>query len=404
MEKMKVVLRPQRQHRHAKRKEVKVDGPSRDDAPSGDTAIARSTKMPLGLSADELSGATSLAVIIATSVAIGILVFLTHWAAPLLAPMLLGLMLTALASPLFARFVGRGRSPTVAMVITVIVLVIVGGAIALLSIYSGRQLTESLASYSDELLLRYPESSDTLKSLGLAGGLGDVIPPEVLVTALGTAASVVAEVGGNLAFALVLAALLLLDGPRLARLVGTGVGSQNPVFREVPAIVRSAITYFTIRIWVNLITASGLLLLMLVLGVDDPLLWAIGAFFLSFVPYVGLVFALIPPVILAFAESGPGAALAIIVGGAILNVVAENVLEPSMTGKALKLSTWVVFVMFFFTVWLLGPVGALVAMPITVLIVLVLKGNERTRWIASILTRDDPAPPSETAPSASTAG
>ena len=376
-----------------------MDGLSGDNRPSGDTAIARSTKMPFGLSTEEMSGATSLAVIVATSVALGILVFLTHWAAPLLAPMLLGLMLTALATPLFARFVGSGRSATVAMVITIGVLVIVGGGIALLSIYSGRQLTESLALYTDELLLRYPESSDTLASLGLAGGLGDVVPPELLVTGLSTAASVVAEVGGNLAFAVVLAALLLVDGPRLARLVGTGVGSQNPVFREVPAIVRSAITYFTIRIRVNAITAGGLLVVMLVLGVDDALLWAIGAFFLSFVPYVGLVLALIPPVILAFAESGLVPALVIIIAGAILNVVAENVLEPSMTGKALKLSTWVVFVMFFFTVWLLGPVGALVAMPITVLIVLVLKGNERTRWIASILTRDDPAPPSEITPS-----
>jgi predicted PurR-regulated permease PerM len=60
-----------------------------------------------------------------------------------------------------------------------------------------------------------------------------------------------------------------------------------------------------------------------------------------------------------------------------------------MTGKALKLSTWLVFVMFFFTVWLLGPVGALIAMPLTVLIVLVLQGNERTRWVATLLTRAD---------------
>ncbi len=73
----------------------------------------------------------------------------------------------------------------------------------------------------------------------------------------------------------------------------------------------------------------------------------------------------------------------------ILNVVAENVLEPSMTGKALSLSSWLVFIMFFFTVWIIGPVGALLAMPLTVLIVLVLQGNERTQWLATLLTRGD---------------
>jgi predicted PurR-regulated permease PerM len=80
--------------------------------------------------------------------------------------------------------------------------------------------------------------------------------------------------------------------------------------------------------------------------------------------------------------------MVIIVGSIVLNVVAENVLEPTMTGRALSLSTWLVFIMFFFWVWLIGPVGALLSMPITVLIVLVLQHNEPTRWVAALLTRE----------------
>jgi predicted PurR-regulated permease PerM len=143
-----------------------------------------------------------------------------------------------------------------------------------------------------------------------------------------------------------------------------------------------------IRIRVNLVTAIALLVLMLVLGVDDALLWAVATFFLSFVPYVGLVLALIPPTILAFAESGIGAALVLVVGGTALNLIAENVLEPTLTGRALKLSTWFVFAMFFLTVWLLGPIGALLAMPISVLIVLILRSSGRTRWAGMLLARD----------------
>jgi len=178
---------------------------------------------------------------IATSVAVGILVFLTHWAAPLLAPIFLGLIVAALATPLFSRFVGAGRSETVAMLITVVVLVIAVGTIALLAIYSGRQLTESLALYADGPILRYPDASDLLESIGVAGGLGDVIPPEVLVSTLSTAAAVLAEVGGNLAFALVLAALLL-GGPRLARLVGSGLGSEIDCSNGVKYEVKGKIT------------------------------------------------------------------------------------------------------------------------------------------------------------------
>jgi predicted PurR-regulated permease PerM len=102
---------------------------------------------------------------------------------------------------------------------------------------------------------------------------------------------------------------------------------------------------------------------------------------------------MVPPTILAFAESGPGAALAIVLGGTVLNVVAENVLEPTLTGRALRLATWLVFGMFFFWAWLIGPVGMLLAMPITVLLVLVLQHNDRTRWVATLLMRDAPDGP-----------
>ena len=287
-----------------------------------------------------------------------------------------------------------------AMVITVAVVVLVGGLLVILSIYSSRQLLASLSLYTDQINAQYPKLSEFLASAGVPGAMIGMLSPEALVSIIESAATAVSEVGGNLAFAVVLAALLLLDRPRWTGLVGQGLGAQNPIFKEYPAVARAAVTYFIIRIRVNLITAAGLFVLMLVLGVDDALLWAIGAFFLSFVPYVGLVLAVIPPIILAYAESGPAFALIIIIGAVILNVVAENVLEPSMTSQALHLSTWLVFVMFFFTVWLIGPVGALLAMPLTVLLVLVLQENPKTRWIATLLTRD---PPHSAAPAATPA-
>jgi AI-2 transport protein TqsA len=360
------------------------------DQPMSEPATAAGPAPSSGPGSAGLGGATTLAAILLTALAIGGLVFLTNWAAALLAPLMLGLILTALATPLFETFVERGRSATLAMVITVVVVVLVGGLLVMLSIYSSRELLASLSLYTDQINAQSPKLAEFLAAAGVPGGVIAMLSPEALVSIVEAAAHAVSEVGGNLAFAVVLAALLLLDRPRWSGLVGQGIGAENPVFREYPAVARAAVTYFIIRIRVNVITAAGLFVLMLVLGVDDALLWAIGAFFLSFVPYVGLVLAVIPPIILAYAESGPTFALIIIIGAIILNVVAENVLEPSMTSQALHLSTWLVFVMFFFTVWLIGPVGALLAMPLTVLIVLVLQENPTTRWIATLLTRDPP--------------
>ena len=321
------------------------------------------------------------------AVAAGLLLYLTAWAAPVVAPLGLGLFLAALAAPLFGRLEARGTSPPVALLVTVGVVLAVGVAIVVLLLVSARTLTDSLAGYATELEPRYADA-------GVDGTLRGLLPPETLVSVLRSVIGIIGQVASALGFAIVVAALLLLDGPHLARLAEGGLGRRNPLMRELPAVAQAAVTYFLVRIRVNLATAAALLALMLVLGIDDPLLWALGAFFLSFVPYLGLILALIPPTILALAESGPLAALAMVVGGTLLNLVAENVLEPTLTGRALELSTWLVFVMFFVWVWVLGPIGALLSMPITVLLVLLLAHEERTRWIAELVTRRSGLPSS----------
>jgi predicted PurR-regulated permease PerM len=342
-----------------------------------------------------VQGSSDLFATLVTAVLVGLFLVLISWFAPVLGPLGLGLILAALAAPLFTWLAGRGRSPSAALAVTIAVLVLGVGGIALLALVSVRTLSDNIVEYSALIESRYPQA-------GELAPLREIVPPDVLVGILRSVIDIVRDVGGALVFAMVVAALLLLDTRRLSRLVSSGLGSANPVFREAPALAQAAITYFVVRIRVNAVTAGGLLVLMVVLGVDDALLWAVGAFFLSFVPYLGLIIALIPPTILAFAESGLGAAAVVVIGGTVLNLFAENVLEPTMTGRALKLSTWLVFTMFFVWVWLMGPVGALLSMPITVLIVLVLRHNERTEWLAQLLARepDEPAPSIERVPEA----
>ncbi len=351
-----------------------------------------------------VQGNTNLFAMLVTAVMVGLALFLISWLAPVLAPFGLGLFLAALAAPLFTWLEARGRSAGLALALTIAVLLGVGALLVVLGLAGARSLTEGLASYSAAIEARYPDAASTIQSGGFGAVLRDVLPPEVLANILRVIAGIVLEVGQALIFAILVAALLLLDGRRLSRLVSSGLGSQNPVFREAPAIAQAAVTYFKVRIRVNAVTAAGMLILMLLLGVDDALLWAVATFFLSFVPYLGLILAMIPPAILALAESGPLAALAVVTGATALNLIAENVLEPTMTGRALSLSTWLVFIMFFFWAWLLGPIGALLSMPITVLVVLVLQHNEQTQWVAALLMNEAATEPGrEAVPGAGTA-
>jgi predicted PurR-regulated permease PerM len=337
----------------------------------------------------DTGGGPSLLGRLVAVLAVGFLLWLIGWLAPIVAPLGMALFLAALSAPVFTWLVGRGRSRVLAMAITVVLILGIGGAILVLGILSVQSLSDSLSAYSSDLAARYPSLS------GVPAAIREAITADDLTAFLRNLISTLWSVGSDLAFAIIVAALLLLDAPRLLAFQAQGLGEDNPVIRQAPAVARAAVTYFAVRVRVNAVTALGLLALMLVLGIDDPLLWAVGSFFLSFVPYLGLILAMIPPTILAFAESGPVPALVFVIGGTALNVIAENVLEPTLTGRALQLSTWIVFIMFFFWVWLLGPVGALLAMPITVLIVLVLRTNERTVWMAKLISRDEAerAPP-----------
>lgn len=349
-------------------------------------------------------GNTNLFAMLVAGVVVGLGLFLISWLSPVLAPLGLGLFLAALAAPLFTWLEARGRSAALALSLTIGIVLVVGAGLVVLALSGAASLTNGLVTYSDALEARYPNVSDATAANLVVAVLGRILPPEFLVDVLRAVSGFVLEVGQTLVFATIVAALLLLDGQRLSRLAAGGLGSENPVFREAPSIARAAVTYFGVRIRINAVTAATLLVVMLVLGIDDPLLWAVAAFFLSFVPYLGLVLAMIPPTILALAESGPLAAAAFVIGGTALNLIAENLLEPTLTGRALSLSTWLVFIMFFFWVWLLGPVGALLSMPITVLVVLVLQHNEKTQWVAALLTRErGDAPPAEPAPESSTA-
>jgi predicted PurR-regulated permease PerM len=132
----------------------------------------------------------------------------------------------------------------------------------------------------------------------------------------------------------------------------------------------------------------GVSAICLILGVDYPLLWGVLAFFLSYIPYIGLLTAMIPPALLALAELGWIQALIVVIAITAMNLAVENILEPGYTGKQLQLSPTVVFFSFFFWAWLLGPAGALLSMPITVLLLLVFQRDESTRWLAQIIDRN----------------
>jgi len=115
-------------------------------------------------------------------------------------------------------------------------------------------------------------------------------------------------------------------------------------------------------------------------------------FFLAFVPYVGLVLAAAPAVLLALAEFGVDRALLVIAGVTVVNILAENVLSPMMMSRGLNISPTIVFLSFVFWTWLLGAPGVFLAVPITLFVAVMFDTFPDTRWLANLMGVGGPDP------------
>ena len=144
--------------------------------------------------------------------------------------------------------------------------------------------------------------------------------------------------------------------------------------------------YLLTRVKLNLAFAIPVTILLAVLGVDFPIFWGVVAFFTGFIPVIGFLLAVGPPTGLALIESGWVHAVIVVAGFTIINAIVDNVLQPRLMGQDLNLSPVVVFLSLFIWSFLLGGIGMLLAMPLTVLLVLIFEQFQETRWLAVLMS------------------
>ena len=130
-----------------------------------------------------------------------------------------------------------------------------------------------------------------------------------------------------------------------------------------------------------------------ILGVSFPLLWGVAAFVLNFVTGFGWIMAAAPAVLLAATELGVGRAVIVGLGYGTLKLLLVTVIERRLTERPVNLSTPVVFLSLVFWGWAFGPIGVLIAVPLTVIVKIVLHNTEDARWIAVLLEPGSAAEP-----------
>jgi AI-2 transport protein TqsA len=276
----------------------------------------------------------------------------------------------------------RGLPTPVALVLILVILFL---ALFFVLGTSISRFSERIGYYTSQLNGQLDSINALIERSGLSNvHLQDVVKPSALTSALGAVLSGIAGFLSDLFLILMIMLFLLGEGPAMMNRLRTSVSEDNEQVARLTSVGQSVVRQFGLRAIVNLVTGAGVTILLFVLGVDFPLLWGILTFFLSFIPYIGLVLAVAPAVVLALAEFGVSRALVVIAGVVVINLVAENMLSPMM-GRGLNISPTIVFLSFIVWAWLLGGPGAFLAMPITLFVAVMFDTFSETRWLASLM-------------------
>ncbi len=189
----------------------------------------------------------------------------------------------------------------------------------------------------------------------------------------------------NIVLILLTTTFILLEISSFPIKLRSVLGNPHQVFPQFTKFLNDIKRYMIIKTIISLIAGVIIGLWLFILGVDFPVLWGFLAFLLHFVPNVGQVIAAIPAMLLALIQLGMGPAALVAAGYIVVGFTLGNVVEPRLMGRKLGLSTLVVFLSLIFWGGLLGLIGIILCVPLTMTLKFAFENNKGMRWIAVLL-------------------
>jgi predicted PurR-regulated permease PerM len=291
-------------------------------------------------------------------------------ASGILNPMLMAGFLALLLQPITVKLRRWGVAGGLAVTFVVIAVVLSGLLLVAFVGVSLRQLALQVPVYRDQLngliaslnqmLARHDIDAIDYLQRAAQG-------PEIGRWVLNASGSMAASLS-NLVLTLFIFAFMLGGMWELERRASKRSRQYSPLAARFLAFSDTIRGYMGVRAVLGLIAAILDYLLLQILGVDYALLWGVLSFLLSFVPNIGFTLSLVPPTLLALVEGGWQRALIVFVGYQLINNVLDNVIGPRFVGREMKISALLSFLSVIFWAWVLGPTGAILAVPLTVLI------------------------------------
>jgi AI-2 transport protein TqsA len=308
-----------------------------------------------------------------------------YQARSVLALFLVAVFLAALGTPP-VLWLERKRIPSI-----VAVLLIVAAMVTILLII-GVLVGASLNSFSDSLPFYQTRIQEQVLALkALLAGKGIVVTDKILLERVnpGAVMSVTADllaglstVLSNIVLIQLTVTFILLEASSFPVKLRAALGDPQAVFPQFTKYVDDIKRYMITKTLISLTTGILIGIWLSILGVDFPILWGFLAFLLNYIPNLGSIIAAAPAVLLALIQLGMGRAALAAAGYLAVNFTLDNLVEPRLMGRRLGLSPLVIFLSLIFWGSLLGLIGMVLCIPLTMILKLACESSESTRWVA----------------------
>lgn len=324
-----------------------------------------------------------LVIYLVGAAAIFLILFGIRGSAYIINPILLAVVITITVLPVPSRLTKRGMPGWLALVLSILMVVLLLGLVIATVFFSITKLSTELATYLASA------SQQASADLSATTGSETSIQIEQFTTSIGPVVqSLLASIMNLLVqfgLALVIFFFMISAALSLPAVSRLGLDPSTPAIGWIATLTEDVRKYMTVLTGVNLMVGLGDALFLLFLGVDYALLWGMLAWFMGYIPSIGFIIALIPPVLMAYAQYGPQTALVVLIAYVLINGGIQNFYQPKVMGRRLKISPVIVFIGLFVWGYLLGGIGAILAVPLTLLMLIIMENFEGTRPLAILM-------------------
>ena len=324
----------------------------------------------------------------------------------ILGPVFLALVLTILVDPLRAMLLRRNAPRWLASIAAFLAALLIVLGLVVSTVFGIIRFVQLIPQYSDDWSSTLDQLQSWLAGLGLSttdisSMLTSIDPSTIASVAESLLSGLTGVLSGTL-FTIVLLIFLAVDGTVFPRRFALARPGHEVAFDGLRTFASGTRRYFGVATIFGGIVAVLDTAALLALGVPAAFLWGLLAFVTNYIPNVGFIIGLIPPTFLAFLQGGPGLAIAVLVTYCVLNFIIQSVLQPKFVGDAVGLTTTMSFLSLIIWTFILGPIGAILAIPASLLVKgLLVDIDPQARWLQLFLgdaydpTAEKPAKPAK---------